>query len=206
MASIDKIYAESYKEYMDFVNWAKDKSIDFYYPGKSLKVHVMNYVYYPYWDEEDFETSERPITNTPEFIDKYLYKHCPCKFVLDRLNDVYGDAEETLSDPIKDKLPEDWKKNRKIKIVKNNNTPWKLFNFTCNKWIVDSSSFEMSYSIEEKIWLDKNVFDFPGNFSFMGVTSIKALIRRLRKMYLPSGIEFNLIGGFANEEFTIKIK
>ena len=68
MASIDKIYAESYKEYMDFVNWAKDKSIDFYYPGKSLKVHVMNYVYYPYWDEEDFETSERPITNTPEFI------------------------------------------------------------------------------------------------------------------------------------------
>ena len=105
-----------------------------------------------------FETSERPIANTPEFIDKYLYKHCPCKFVLDRLNDVYNDAEETLSDPIKDKLPEDWKKNRKIKIVKNNNTPWKLFNFTCNEWLVDSSSFEMSYSFEEKIWLDKNVF------------------------------------------------
>ena len=54
------------------------------------------------WNEEDVlnafnNNKEIPVWNTPQVVDKYLYKNCPLKFIQDRLKEQYNNPEESLN-------------------------------------------------------------------------------------------------------------
>ena len=85
MAGIDKTYTKSFKEYSDFKEWAKDKSVTFF------DGHKRNIIDYVYTDihESAFDGREVPIMNTPKWVDIYLIQNCPFEFVHKRMKEVY---------------------------------------------------------------------------------------------------------------------
>ena len=89
MAGIDKTYTDSYQDYLELKNWAENNSLELTYGNKSVKYKASSYIYG--WKEEDFDGRELPVMNTPTWFDKYLIDNCPCQFVINRLNSVYGD-------------------------------------------------------------------------------------------------------------------
>ena len=97
MAAIDKTYINNKKDYEDLKNWVSTQGTYTTSIGESF--NIRDYMYN--WDENAVlraleNGKEVPIWNTPEMVDKYLYKNCPLKFVQDRLKDQYGDPEESL--------------------------------------------------------------------------------------------------------------
>ena len=74
MAGIDKIYG-SQKEYLEFKNWLTENRPD-----------ALQYVY----EEKGFNEIDRPISNFPENIDKWLMKNCSLNFIQVRLKEQYG--------------------------------------------------------------------------------------------------------------------
>ncbi len=71
MASIDKIYGTK-EQYWQFYNWCEDQIGTWFF-----------------YDEPLGENG--PITNTPVWVDVWLWKNCPFEFVKMRLLDMYGD-------------------------------------------------------------------------------------------------------------------
>ena len=98
MAAIDKTYINNKKDYDDLINWANTQSTYVTPIGESF--HIKDYMYE--WDEKDVlnafnNNKEVPVWNTPQVVDKYLYKNCPLKFIQDRLKEQYSNPEESLS-------------------------------------------------------------------------------------------------------------
>lgn len=81
MASIDKLYAYSKKDFLEFYNWCnKFKDLC----RKEIQQELMDYFYTtPETFDTDFYSYTRgvPICNFPIIIDKWLAKHCPIKWV-----------------------------------------------------------------------------------------------------------------------------
>lgn len=205
MAGIDKTYTRSYKEYKEFVDWARDKTIVFNYGKKVLKESVSSYIFQ--WKEEDFNGDELPIMNTPTWVDKYLYDNCPCKFVLDRLKEVY--EEDTLKYKLViGELPLNYKQNRKVKIKKVSHRGLRLTNRSLNskyEWWVMPVNFDTCYNEELKAFVSWDM-GFPSyTDSMRDCRTVKTLVRRLRKMYLPSGIDFILQGPSEGQLFKITV-
>jgi len=204
MAGIDKTYTKSFEEYQQLVEWAKDKEIVF---SKKQKERISDYIYH--WNKEDF-TSESllPVMNTPTNIDIFLIQNCFVKFVQDRMKEVYG--EESIKEfniitfPIQ--FPENYKQNRKIVISKSKRLP--LYNKGINShswWWLQSDDFNWGFDSDNNMWVNRELY-FPNNTNTSHHKTIKSLVRFLRKQYLPSGLEFRLIGRYVGEQFTIKIK
>jgi len=203
MASIDKTYTNSFKEYKEYSDWVKSKTYTFNYGKKTLVVNISNWLYE--WEEEDF-TCERPIMNTPTWLDKYLYDNCPCKFVRNRLEEVY--PKNYLSKIKLGEISEGLEQNRKVVIKNTNRTTLPLTNKGLNHtawWIQENNTNNFDYSDELDAWVYREDY-FPSFTNTMHSKTIKAMVRRLRKMYLPKGLEFRLIGRYIGEEFIIKIK
>ena len=59
--------------------------------------------------------------------------------------------------------------------------------------------------IEFKNWADSDVLHYPYNTDTSLPTSIKALIKHLRKQYLPKGLTFRLSGGYVGEDYIVVI-
>lgn len=98
MAAIDKTYVNNKKDYDDLINWVNTQSTYTTLIGESF--NIKDYMYK--WNEEDVlnafnNNKEIPVWNTPQVVDKYLYKNCPLKFIQDRLKEQYGNPEESLS-------------------------------------------------------------------------------------------------------------
>ena len=205
MASIDKTYTNSYKEYQEFKNWSREKQVIFNYGKKVIKISVSDYIYE--WEKEDFDGGELPIMNTPTWLDKYLYDNCPCEFVLNRLKEVYD--EDFLKNIELNKISDNLKQNRRIVISKIGSTELPLYNKGINShtwwWLQENNTFDFDYSEDLDAWVERGGH-FPSNSNTMHAKTVKGLVRRLRKMYLPSGLEFRLIGRYVGEEFKITIK
>lgn len=204
MAGIDKTYTNSYKEYKELKDWAKNQIVKFNYGKKSISIHVINFIYD--WNENDF-TEELPVMNTPTWLDKYLYDNCKCKFVLDRLNETYPNK---YLDNIKlGYIPKNFKQNRKVIITNDDRTLLPLTNkglkLKCNWMLLEDKSTDFWYSDLLNAWVH-NDSNFPNNTNTMFTNTTKSMIRRLRKMYLPSGLEFILVGRYVGEQFLVKIK
>lgn len=202
MAGIDKTYTNSFAEYQQLVDWAKDKEIVF---SKKQKEKLLNYVYQ--WDEEDFN-SELPVMNTSNSVDIFLIQNCPFKFIQDRMKEVY--SEETIKEfssvsfPIQ--LPKNYKQDRKIIISKSKR--FSLYNKGVNShscWWLQSNDFDWGFDSDNNVWVNRGLY-FPSDTNTSHHKTIKSLVRFLRKQYLPSGLEFRLSGRYVGEEFTIKIK
>lgn len=204
MAGIDKTYTSNYKEYQELVEWSRGKAIEFKYGKKTLKIPVANSIYE--WDEQDF-VSELPVLNTATWEDRFLWDTCPCQFVIDRLRQVYGgNYLETVD---LNKIPDNFKTNRKIRVVKDKLTKWPLKNKGISNrhhywWVQTKDGNDLSYSSKLDAWTVPE--SFPSDTNTMNGKTIKSIIRRLRKMYLPSGIKFMLIGRYVGEIYTIEIK
>jgi hypothetical protein len=201
MASIDKTYADSYKEYQEFKDWAKDKEIVF---NKKQKVRLSSYIYH--WEEADF-IDALPIMNTPTYVDIFLIKNCPLKFIQERMREVYDEGDvkefEGLEFPLK--VPKDYKQNRKVVISKAKTIP--LYNKGLNShsgWWLQSRNRDWDFDTNSNLWVNRNLY-YPSNTNTSRHKTVKSLIRFLRKQYLPSGLEFILLGRYKGERFTIKI-
>jgi hypothetical protein len=203
MAGIDKTYTNSWEDYNALMDWARGKTIDFNYGKKKLKIPIFNSIYQ--WNKEDF-IGEMPVLNTFTWEDKYLWENCPCQFVIDRLREVYGG--NYLDRHHINIIPVDFKTNRKIRIIKNTDTKFPLRNkvLGCRGWwwIQADRGNNLDYSKELDAWVLPDTF--PSNTNTMNGNTIKSIVRRLRKMYLPSRITFTLIGRFSGENYLIQVK
>lgn len=203
MAGIDKTYTSSFDEYMEFKNWAIGKSITFF-NGK--KENVSDWI----WDldKDDFDGRELPIMNTPTWLDIYLIQNCPIKFVSDRMKEVYGKSYNKLKkEGFCGELPDDYKQNRKIIIKNTYRTRMPINNkaFMGRTWLVQSDDFRWGYNDEWECWVDRDL-NIPSNTNTMHVKTIKSLVRKMRKMFLPSGIEFSIIGRLDGQCYKMVIK
>lgn len=84
MAAIDRIYCSSRKDFVEFYEWCEMFEEECY---KETQKYITDYFYITpqQWNKKDKNVYDRAITNTPFSIDKWLWKHCPIKFVRDRL-------------------------------------------------------------------------------------------------------------------------
>lgn len=84
MAAIDKIYCSYRKDFVEFYEWCEMFEEERY---KDTQKYLTDYFYITpqQWDGKDKNVRERPITNTPFVIDKWLWMHCPIRFIRDRL-------------------------------------------------------------------------------------------------------------------------
>lgn len=209
MAGIDKTYTDDYKEYKKFKDWASNQRVEFFDGRKEC---IGDWV----WDyeKEDFENGEIPIMNTPNWLDMYLIKHCKVKFVLDRMDEVYGKDFHDEAKSVDFKLiPDGYEKNRKI-VIKSipKQTTFSLVNKSTPKfgwWLQqswDKKKFYMQFNEETKKWVDSNKQIYPSNTNTSHHRTVKGLVRFLRKQYLPKGVEFNLIGRYVGEIYNVTIK
>jgi hypothetical protein len=205
MAGIDKTYTDSYEEYKEFKDWSKGKQVVFNYGKKVLKIDVLNYIYD--WEKEDFNGRDLPVIHTPTWLDKYLYDNCPLKFILNRLKEVYD--EDYLKNVQLNKISDNLKQNRKVVISKSKRTKFPLHNKgICSHsgwWLQEANTFDFDYNEDLQAWVEQSG-NFPSYSNTMHVKTVKSLIRKLRKMYLPNGLEFRLIGRYVGEVFKVTIK
>ncbi len=208
MACIDKTYTDSYEDYKQFKDWADKQVITFF---NGYKVCIGNSVWN--YEKEDFLYGEIPIMNTPTWLDIYLIQNCKSEFVLDRMKDVYGENEynKFKTVDLTAKPPEEFQQNRKITIKHiNKRTKYPLHNkpysnkpFNSRKWLLQSN-YDFSYHEESKTWTPVNNY-YPYNTNTADFTSIKAVIKHLRKQYLPKGVTFNICGRYIGEDYLVTV-
>lgn len=85
MAAIDKIYVNSWEEYIQFKEWCKQQPplLDKY--GKKCK--ISDYLITG-WDKENWKC--HPIFSAPYYIDAYIIRNCPFDFIQKELMINYG--------------------------------------------------------------------------------------------------------------------
>lgn len=202
MAGIDKTYTDSYKDYKEFKTWADTQTLTFFNGHKEC---IGNWV----WDyeEKDFENGEIPIMNTPTWLDIYLIQNCKSEFVIDRMKSVYGEDSynEYKTLDLTAKPPKEFQQNRKISITKCKTTKFPLHSkpYGGGRWWLQCDD-NFWYNDETKTWTSRDNY-YPHNTNTAHITSIKALVRHLRKQYLPKGVVFSISGEYVGEEYAVRI-
>lgn len=204
MACIDKTYTDSYKEYKEFKDWADTQYLTFY---DGLRVRIGDWV----WErsEEDFENGDIPIMNTPTWLDVYLIQNCKSEFVLERMKWVYDeeDYQKFLSVDLTAKPPKEFQQNRKIVIKRNKRSKFPIHNkpyFKGAKWWIQCYD-NFWYNDKTGVWSSDEGY-YPRNTNTSHMKSLKALVRHLRKQYLPKGITFSISGRYVGESYDAVIK
>lgn len=121
MAGIDKLYFDSPKEALEFYLWAEMFDD---YCVKATQKSLIDCFYMRHWwltDKElkGFWPGGRPVINTPECIDKWLWNHCPLDFVRKKMEDWWDYSDEDLNNPefyIERSFDRDqWRKEKTVK-------------------------------------------------------------------------------------------
>lgn len=218
MAAIDKTYTNNWDDYQSLIEWCKGKSFvlqngDVIYPSR--------YIYD--WEKEDFDgKKEFPVWNTPIYLDIWLIRNCPLKFIQDRLKEQYGggwsktafkdhnDADmyyQILSynspyDVVRSngshKFSIKYKKNEKFK---DDNLFWTAKVIDNNWWYNDEHN--MWYHDNEALPISSNCAHFVGN-----ITKRK-LARLIKHWNLPKGTQITFKGDFKRyivKEFIVTIR
>jgi hypothetical protein len=207
MAGIDKTYTDNYNEYKAFKEWADKQVITFFDEHKEcIGDWVCNY------EKEDFYNGEIPIMNTPTWLDIYLIQNCKSKFVIERMKDVYGkhfDEYKNLTNL--NTIPYGYCKNRKVVISNGDKCKFPFYKKMFKKpiggkmdwWVQCEDDF--CYNSETKTWVHRDSF-YPHSTNTAHFKSIKAIIRHLRKQYLPKGVKFKISGRYVGEEYLATLK
>lgn len=202
MTGIDKTYTDSYEEYKEFKDWADTQFITFF---DGYIVCIGDWVYD--LNESDFDKRERSIMNTPTWLDIYLIQNCKSQFVLNRMQDVYSEEDYKKFQTIKlgERPSKDFQQNRKITIRRNKRTKFPLHSkpYNSKAWWLQSNS-DFGYNDETKRWVGNTEY-YPTNTNTAHPKSLKALVRHLRKQYLPKEVVFSLSGRYVGEEYTVKV-
>lgn len=203
MAGIDKTYTTSYVEYKKLKDWA-DKQIVTFFDGYTQCIgdYVWSY------DKNTFDGREIPVMNTPEWLDMYLIQKCKLEFVLSRMKDVYAEDSYNKAKFVDfKKIPENYKKNRKVKITKTigitkypiHNKPYGGYR---SWWIQCKDDF--NYNDNTKVWSSWDTY-YPTYSNTSHIKSLKGVVRHFRKQYLPEGVVFTISGRYVGEEYTATI-
>jgi hypothetical protein len=203
MAGIDKTYTNSYSNYKEFKDWADKQTLTFF---NGYKVCIGDWVWR--YEKEDFDGCERPIMNTPTWLDIYLIQNCKSNFILDRMKSVYDEKSykrfQTID--LTAKPSDDFKQNRKIIIKRSNETKFPLHKkpYDCKRkwWLQCNDNF--GYCDETSVWSSYENY-YPRNTNTSHIKSIKGVVRHLRKQYLPKGVTFNLIGRYVGEDYLVVV-
>lgn len=96
MAGIDKIYGTQ-KQYNEFKKWLKENQVPIrcetgsvWNGKKEKKIYEMVYPTDYLYPRNGYYKGDRPISNFPEKIDKWLLKHCKIDWVIARIKAQYG--------------------------------------------------------------------------------------------------------------------
>lgn len=202
MAGIDKTYTDSYKEYRDYIDWARGRSVTFF---NNHKVSLLDFLYE--WEEEDF-TQDRPIMNTPSYVDAYLIQNCPLKFIKNRTKTVYSNKEyDRLKNLDLTAKPDDrYQQNRKIQIQhmkSGSNKPLTNRPYYGRWFLCNDDDFRVCRI--SKVWTD-DTLEYPKHSTYVTFKTIKSAVRHLRKQYLPVGAIFYLESMDLDEDYIVKIK
>jgi hypothetical protein len=207
MASIDKTYTSSWKDYCEYRDWASKQK--FMCPNGDV-IRPIRYLYK--LKEEDFDgIREKPIMNTPQTLDYFLIKHCPIKFVYDRMREVYNKEyiDSVLNGTSEwDTFTKEGKYGTKFRMIKHPkdmkaNRPYKR-----NSWFVQlSNDGNCDYDSDNNRWLwCYELYEPKGWTSNTAhINTIKALKRHMRKWKLPKGTIVKALGGFIGDEYEFKI-
>jgi hypothetical protein len=204
MAGIDKTYTNSYKDYREFKIWADSQKLTFF---DGLTVCIGDWVWV--YEEKDFSNGEIPIMNTPTWLDIYLIQNCKNDFVLERMKNVYNEEsfEQFKTIDLTAKPKEDFKQNRVIKITRDKHTKFPLHRKPLDgksKWWLQCEG-DFLYNDETNIWVNYDT-PYPNNTNTAHLTSVKSVIKHLKKQYLPKGLTFRLLGRYVGENYLVTVK
>jgi hypothetical protein len=123
------------------------------------------------------------------------------------MKDVYEEEYEILKNVnLTAKPPKNFKRNRKIVIDNNENTKFPIHSKPYGGkglWLLQCND-DFRYNTTTKRWVYKYSY-YPYNTNIAGITSIKALVKHLKKQYLPKNIKFTINGRYVGEEYLVKI-
>lgn len=209
MAAIDKTYTNKWEEYCEYRDWAMGQK--FVCPNGDI-IRPIDYLFR--WNKEDFDGEKYlPIMNTPYSLDYFLIKHCPIKFVCDRLREVYDSEyiDSILNGTSEwDIFTKDGKYGTHFKVKQypkfgKVNRPYK-----CNSWFV-----RLEEGCDENLWYDedKNRWTWRYELHESGrwtsnvahIKTIGALKRMLLDWKLPKGTIVKATGRYTFDDYEFLI-
>lgn len=213
MAGIDKIYVDNYNDYISFINYCKTIQEDI---QELFNVDIFNYFYFTELTEESFKTEDNnyPITNFPHKIDYYLIKNCNIPFIIDRLEDQYGESYNEIKNDNEILNDYTFEKFKKFKIIREKSKYPYVIKKQKNKFIISIENLDNynTWVYDKKISQWKNS-DKSNNLNYSDCRSMiyfgkshKAIIRKVNKWNLPKGVEIEIIGYYYSSSFKIITK
>lgn len=213
MAGIDKTYVHSYKEWRDYIDWAR-KTV-FTCPN-GIKLYPINFCCYTEEDDkyvkelfDKYEDYEMTLMNTPCDLDYFLIKYCPLEFIQKSMREWsyceenYNKIKNGESEYDKFVRPEGGKHFKWVKKPKYSHT----LKFRANNGKVRRSTYFIDAEFPEEHggyggynW-DYDMWVLPGELGYYNCSgadachSLKSLIRKLKKWNLPVGTKLRVFNG-----------
>lgn len=196
MAAIDKTYVNK-EQLLEAIEWAK--GVGEVTLENGYKFYPINFIY-AYNDIDELEDRDTYILwNTPMWFDRWLWLNCPLSFIKDRIEDVYD--EDTVKEFENWKYVETKPEKRKYTFLE---TPvgygWKfLANGKGKKpsiyiFSIYCKDMHFGYNSQINKWGSMfGMLPYRGELELRNkVLSKKAILRMLRKWYIPSGAIVNI--------------
>lgn len=214
MAAIDKTYCNDYPVYKEFIEWAKEAK--FKTPSGEY-LYVWNYVYSECSEDDMKRVGYVPVMNTPQYLDYFLIKYCPFDFVQNRMKEVYGNeyyesVKNGTSEYDKYKEPEIGTKFVvfRDRYMRHKDYLWRFKGRNNARKFTNPFVIDVEYD-GNPLWYSENLkrFVYPnelaeGTSSFcFGGKTVKALLRKLRRLRLPKGTFVRAYGRYVREEILV---
>lgn len=192
-------YTKSYKDYLDFLEWAKTHT--FTCPNGIVVDFLYSIWIYP---EDVITNNYTCIASTSETADYFLIKYCPLKFIQNRLSEIYNykyikEVLNGTSDYDKFVYPEIGKNKVKILYYNKNIKINRVYHIEVCFGSNYKSNLYYNEIYDKWLFLDE-LGDWQGTTAYC-CKSLKALIRKIRKWKLPKGC---IIGAFVGGELKYK--
>ena len=213
MAGIDKIYVDNYNDYISFINYCKTIQEDI---QKLFNVDIFNYFYFTELTEESFkiEDNNYPLTNFPYKIDYYLIKNCNIPFIIDRLEDQYGEDYIKIKNDSKILNDYTFEKFKKFKIIHEKSRYPYVIKKQKHKFIItieDLNNYDTwIYDKTISQWRNTNK---TNNLNYNNCCHIlkfgcsyKSIIRKINSWNLPKGLEIEIQGYYRSSSSKIITK
>jgi hypothetical protein len=211
MAAIDKIYLDSYEEYQQLKEWAKNKYVDLKYGGRE---YVSNWIY-DFWTKKEFEEQCRPVSCFPIAVDIYLIRECPLDFVQRELQHMYGSEYDEIKNynSVFDTYQRNGKgKDIRFRVTKKPSFKYKdkqfwFINVFKDKgsrhydfWNYDEDSHTFAEMYEQPTCWSSSCATYKGNLT------LRKIYRMLRKWNLPAGLTVEFTGEYVGQEYHVITK
>lgn len=218
MAEIDRLWCGSYKDYLDLVEWVKDKS---FLSPMGNRIVLSDYVWKLSAEEFEGANSEhkRSVAAFSEMCDVWLIQYCPLEWVHNELRTFNYSEEHYLE---MKRLGMDWfekvtpSSRNKIVVVKREqfagNYPWKSKEERNKKkgtfqngWMVDVEGFNYNENTRRFYSYGSGEPWTCSDWHTKKNLSLRSVIRVLLKQGLPTGTIIRVRGRYVGEDWTLKV-